>query len=271
MVCLSLAGVATGITGNKLVLAKTEEQYDSVLERAESSTMDEKHDLYIDAIKIKPGDKEAYLELINKIYKDDKIFSRTEMNEIEEVMLTYGKSLKSDELGYSDVCYNIGILYWYYCDETMEEDNSRFDAVCTYFGKVSKRDSNKDLAEIFYNMANFRRNIQNSITESTDRGEYMEYWKNIDKLIEAILNKGVNDNLKLNSCKMILNAIEGYTDEFKTDGVTKDQMNICLDNVEIISGSVQDDKTEDIVQIKKYIESRLEYVNRKIDTVYMED
>ena len=92
------------------------------------------------------GDKEAYLELINKIYKDDKIFSRTEMNEIEEVMLTYGKSLKSDELGYSDVCYNIGILYWYYCDETMEEDNSRFDAVCTYFGKVSKRDSNKDLA-----------------------------------------------------------------------------------------------------------------------------
>lgn len=201
MVCLSLAGVATGITGNKLVLAKTEEQYDSVLERAESSTMDEKHDLYIDAIKIKPGDKEAYLELINKIYKDDKIFSRTEMNEIEEVMLTYGKSLKSDELGYSDVCYNIGILYWYYCDETMEEDNSRFDAVCTYFGKVSKRDSNKDLAEIFYNMANFRRNIQNSITESTDRGEYMEYWKNIDKLIEAILNKGVNDNLKLNSCK----------------------------------------------------------------------
>lgn len=271
MVCLSLAGVATGITGNKLVLAKTEEQYDSVLERAESSTMDEKHDLYIDAIKIKPGDKEAYLELINKIYKDDKIFSRTEMNEIEEVMLTYGKPLKSDELGYSDVCYNIGILYWYYCDETMEEDNSRFDAVCTYFGKVSKRDSNKDLAEIFYNMANFRRNIQNSITESTDRGEYMEYWKNIDKLIEAILNKGVNDNLKLNSCKMILNAIEGYTEEFKTDGVTKDQMNICLDNVEIISGSVQDDKTEDIVQIKKYIESRLEYVNRKIDTVYMED
>ena len=99
----------------------------------------------------------------------------------------------------------------------------------------------------------------------------MEYWKNIDKLIEAILNKGVNDNLKLNSCKMILNAIEGYTEEFKTDGVTKDQMNICLDNVEIISGSVQDDKTEDIVQIKKYIESRLEYVNRKIDTVYMED
>ena len=70
---------------------------------------------------------------------------------------------------------------------------------------------------------------------------------------------------------MILNAIEGYTDEFKTDGVAKDQMNICLDNVEIISGSVQDDKTEDIVQIKKYIESRLEYVNRKIDTVYMED
>lgn len=50
--------------------------------------------------------------------------------------------------------------------------------------------------------------------------------------------------------QMILNAIEGYTDEFKTDGVTKDQMNICLDNVEIISGSVQDDKTEDIVQIK---------------------
>jgi len=271
MVFLSLAGVATGITGNKLAIAKTEEQYEAVLERADSAAIDEKHNLYINAIKIKPEAKDAYMELINKIYKDDKVFTRTEMNEIEEIMLTYGKSLKSDDLAYSDVCYNIGILYWYYCDESMEEDNSRFDAVCTYFGKVSKRDSNKDLAEIFYNMSNFRRNIQNSITESTDRGEYKEYWNNIDKLIDAILNKGVSDNLKLNSCKMILNAIEGYTDEFKTDGITKDQMNICLDNVEIISGSVQDDKTEDIVQIKKYIKSRLEYVNRKIDTVYMED
>lgn len=271
MIFLSLAGVVTGVTGNKLALAKTEEQYEEVLERAESVTTDEKHNLLINAIKIKPGAKEAYIELINKIYKGDKQFDRDEMNEIEEIMLTYGKSLRNNEMAYSDVCYNIGILYWYYCDESMEEDNSRFDAVCNYFSKVSKKDSNKDLADIFYNMADFRRNIQNSITESTDRGEYIEYWKNIDKLISAIQNKGISENLMLNSCKMALNAIEGYTNEFKTDGVTKEQMKNCLDNVKTISENIMDNKMDDIIQIKKYIAERLDYVNRKIDTVYMEE
>ena len=268
---VSIVGLSVGMIGNHLAVKKTQEQYDTILEKAEKENFEKKYKSYIQAIKIKPDDEKAYLELINKIYKNDEVFSRDEMNELEEIMIQNSSKLKINEEDYSTVCYNIGILYWYYCDASMEDDNSRLDAVCNYFAKVSDKDSNKKLADIFYSMADFRRSIQNSIKESTDHGLYAEYWQSIKNLIDIIQEMNVNSNVKLNSCKVAINAIEGYASEFKDDGIEKKDINNYVNIIRNIVTNAKENDGQGIEELKEYITKRYADLDRKIDIVYKQE
>lgn len=270
-VILSVTGLMVGIICNNLALSKTQEKYENILENAEKENYEEKYESYIEAINTKPDDKRAYLELINKIYKNDEIFSRDEMNELETIMIKNSDKLSKSKNDYSTVCYNIGILYWYYCDEAMEDDNSRLDAVCNYFNKVTDKDDNKKLADIFYSMADFRRNIQNSIKESTDRGLYIQYWNDIKKLLDTIKEINVNSNVKLNSCKIVINALEAYTEDFRDDNVMRAEINEYIDKIRNIVEEADMNDGQGVEKIKEYIIGRYEGLSRKLDTVYKEE
>lgn len=271
MVLLSFTGFATGFICNKLALSKIREKYENVLESAEKQNYEDKYKSYLEAIKIKPDDKRAYLELINKIYKKDEVFNREEMYELETIMIKNSDKLQKDKADYSIVCYNIGILYWYYCEETMEDDNSRLDAVCNYFSKVTDKDDNKKLADIFYSMADFRRNIQNSIKESTDRGLYVQYWNNIKKLLDTIDEINVNSNVRLNSCKVVINALEGYAEDFRDDNVSKTEIDEYIGKIKKIVEDSDVNDGQEVEKIKEYIINRYDGLNRKLDVVYMEE
>lgn len=271
MVLLSFTGFATGFICNKLALSKIREKYVNVLESAEKQNYEDKYKSYLEAINIKPDDKRAYLELINKIYKRDEVFNREEMYELETIMIKNSDKLQKDKADYSIVCYNIGILYWYYCEETMEDDNSRLDAVCNYFSKVTDKDDNKKLADIFYSMADFRRNIQNSIKESTDRGLYVRYWNNIKKLLDTIDEINVNSNVRLNSCKVVINALEGYAEDFRDDNVSKTEIDEYIGKIKKIVEDSDVNDGQEVEKIKEYIINRYDGLNRKLDVVYMEE
>lgn len=265
----STIGFSSGIIFNNLALSKKQEKYENILETAEKQNYEDKYKSYLEAISIKPDDKRAYLELINKIYKRDEVFSRDEMNELEEIMINNTDKLEKNKKDYSIICYNVGILYWYYCDEIMEDDNSRLDAVCNYFSKVT--DNNKKLADIFYNMADFRRNIQNSIKESTDRGLYLQYWDSIKMLLDTIDEINVNSNVKLNSCKIAINALEGYAEDFRDDSVTRNEINEYLDKIKRIVENSDVNDGQGVEKIREYIAGRYEGLNRKLDSVYKEE
>lgn len=269
-VLLSVIGLAVGIIGKHLALIKTQEQYDTILENAEKERYEEKYSSYKEAIQVKPDDKRAYLELINKIYKSDELFSRQEMNELEKIMIDNESALKKNETDYSSVCYNIGILYWYYCDESMEDDNSRLDAVCNYFSKVSEKDENKKLADIFFSMADFRRTIQNSVKESTDRGLYIKYWNDIKNLLDMIDELNVNANVKLNSCKVAMNAIEGYAEDMKDDNVDRKEIDAYMEKLKGIVERADISDGQGVDEMKAYILGRYEGLDRKLDIVYRE-
>lgn len=271
MVLLSFTGFATGFICNKLALSKIREKYDNVLESAEKQNYEDKYKSYLEAINIKPDDKRAYLELINKIYKRDEVFNREEMYELETIMIKNSDKLQKDKADYSIVCYNIGILYWYYCEETMKDDNSRLDAVCNYFSKVTDKDDNKKLADIFYSMADFRRNIQNSIKESTDRGLYVQYWNNIKKLLDTIDEINVNSNVRLNSCKVVINALEGYAEDFRDDNVSRTEIDEYIGKIKKIVEDSDVNDGQEVEKIKEYIINRYDGLNRKLDVVYMEE
>ena len=270
-IIFSVAGLMTGIICNNLAISKTQEKYENILEKAEKENYEEKYKSYLDAISTKPDDKRAYLELINKIYKKDEVFNREEINELETIMIKNTDKLEKNKNDYSTVCYNIGILYWYYCDEMMEDDNSRLDAVCNYFSKVTEKDDNKKIADIFYNMADFRRNIQNSVKESTDRGLYIQYWNNIKNLLDTIDEINVNSNVKLNSCKVVINALEGYAEDFRDDKVARTEIDEYIDKIKSIVENADINDGQGVDKIKEYITGRYEGLTRKLDMVYKEE
>lgn len=174
-----------------------------------------------DATKIDP-----YFGLIDTI-KIDGEFSLEE----EAILLNYVNPnldyLKSNKR-YGELAYDIGKLYWFFYPDT---DNGMITSI-KWFKDAVDDDYESDLAEVYYQLASFKKNITVSITESNDGGMYKEYWNNLIKAKEQ--DNGELVNLQLNLS--IANCISTYSYNLMKDGIS------------------QEDVTKEINDLKKYVE-----------------
>ena len=73
-----------------------------------------------------------------------------------------------------------------------------------------------DLANVYYQLGSFKRNIATSITESEDRGMYSQYWNNLITAKEQDTGELVTLQLNLS----IASCISSYAYNLKEDGIT---------------------------------------------------
>lgn len=249
--------------------------YDGNIRRAEmSAATEEKINYYMKAIEIKPAEPRAYFGLI-EAYKDDAVFDTEEEGEFKKKVNTNLDGLQTNS-NYGDLAYEIGKLYWYYYDygrtETSDNQVTRmksaiqwFEAASTYGGEE------KDyymIAQAYRDIGQFNRDITLNVQEAADMGMYQPYWENIKQLVN-MMNDGDEQReiVNLEVYKLAVNAMETYSRKFKAEGVTQEDMDLLLEQVQsgIEHTYTTTDKTD---QMKEDIMNRMENAQKSIDLAY---
>ncbi len=243
-------GVGTGF--GKAAEAKTDEQYEDVIAEANSLTNEESiRETLKKAISIKPGDKEAYISLIESYYNpqygdenDMYNFSVKESQEIEELLNDYSSDLKANKSNYVEVSYELAKAYFFYYtygneDKSGDNENAKYKAAKKWYKNViDHSDENTFLywneSKIYYEISEYYTSIGDWENTGDFKGKYLEYFSNYTQLFAlASDNKKINnDNIKLRMYQLLSSALAAKTEKFINDGVPAENVQRLLDQMQ---------------------------------------
>lgn len=195
-------------------------EYNTLLEVAKKSGSEKD---YLVVLKANPKDIRGYMGYIDVI-KQDGVFSIREEESILNSLNPELTTLRSSD-DYGDLAYEMGRLYWFYYDDTL--DNNMILSSKWFEDALDYNSDKSDEARVFYNLGNFKKNLSMAIVEASDSGMYKDYW---DGLMEAKkYNTGEIVEVQINSA--IIDAISSYAYRLKTDGVEFEEINSEIERI----------------------------------------
>lgn len=183
---------------------------------------------YLEAIKIDPSNKQAYLGLI-KENKSDSVFSDTEANAIRTLENNKDiDSLKINSESYAEVCYQIATAYWFYSESdqaTHSEATKWFSNVTSVaWGSLSaERKKDCEMAEVFEKIGTFYKNevIWNK-EGGAQANAYSDYWNNINELLDK--DDGENEFVSIKIINEVVKESVQRQKKLNSDGITNQQI-----------------------------------------------
>lgn len=254
---LSVFFFIVGFAAHFLAVQTATDDYNDILEQAaiESNPM-KKTNMYVDAIAIKPEQKEAYDSLI-EICKDDSSFSSDEEQKLISVVKNNKASISENTESYADICFNIGKLYWYYYDYGNGEDNrtNRMKTAINWFGDSidygGETFADKDMAMIYQEIGTFYRDVPTKAIEGDDKGMYRPLYDELTALIEMVKdNENESEIVPLELYELARYSMMQYATKFKGDEVSKEELLNLYNEVENDVQKVQTttEKTDELQQ-----------------------
>lgn len=264
----------TGI-GSQILKVKAENAtYEALLEQGESSIQKQQAEAYyVQAIEVKPEEFTGYYDLID-LYKEDASFT-IEEQEVLVRKLNENLPVLKTKSEYPYLAFQVGKLYWYYYEygkEAGQEDNqiTRMKYSIKWFedaiDNATEEFTYYRMAEIYYQIGVFHRDIMLDMEEASDKGKYKPYFENLKKLLEENGDQE-SDIVTLELNKLVLNSIENYGRKLKADGVDKEELLASLEQVMNSTNKVSAD-TEKTMEIKSYIQSRYEETLTSVTLAY---
>lgn len=226
----------------------TNKNYDSYLKNAVSATsMEEKVEDYESAIKLNPGEGEAYISLIQAFLdnteEDDESWNLTQQEaaKMTEILGYKGDSnrsnesyLEADKAAYDEFAYQMGLAYYFYYEKDGNPQMSQawFEtAAASTTLEDHKVERSKILAKIAGYDASLKSGGSNKSGDSTT--SYKDYWADMMELVSGKnLVEQDNSKMALVMYKNFVYQIYTYTIQFKDAGITEDEMNAELDKIE---------------------------------------
>ncbi len=211
--------------------------YDVMLVEAENQVEEEsRQSTYEAAILLNPEEVSAYLNLLQKVYLSDDIFSVEEDEELRKILITNTGNgtceevLKTNKAGYAELAYQLGIAYFYCYEDSgnrvlaikwfeaalnsglltpqQEERASRLSKIAEYYAMIGKTSKSGDV----------------SIS-------YSDYWNDLVEVTEGDLAESDNITTAMiiycEACTQIYN----HAQQFKNAGVSKAEMVSLLDGI----------------------------------------
>jgi serine/threonine-protein kinase len=214
---LALGG-GVGVVGHGVIVRSN---YEDLLEQVNYVSAEDREQYYVNAIRLMPGNTNAYLKLIAH-YEQDGTLSAHEYNTISPLLDKNRGSLKAQS-DYSLLAYEIGKLYWYY-----------YESKDTYSRSMLARDWFKDTAEsnnaslqtsaqVHFRMTSLVVDLSKGKPEGVTAGAYRQYYDNLTELA-TLLGSESSDVVKLRGCTIILVTIQKDIRFFKVDGLSKNEI-----------------------------------------------
>lgn len=248
---LMTIGLAVGAGVNRYQAKRySAVNYDSMLMDAENQTESvSRQTTYESAILLKPGDENAYLDLLQKEYLSDDVLSCEEDEQLRKILLTDAggitceEALKKNKKGYAEFAYQLGIAYFYCYEDTgnrvlaikwleaaansgvleaqQEERAGRLTKIAEYYAMIGKTSKSGDVSV-----------------------SYSDYWKDLVEVTQGDI--AVNDNITTamiiycEACTQVYN----HAKQFKDTGIGKEELESLLNR---ISQSLEDNIKDQIV------------------------
>lgn len=236
---ICLLGVV-GMVVTTVAKGNAEKQtYDTYIKLAEQNLNDLETamDHYHAAIKVDPGNPEAYEGVLELILRDQ------QMSDAENGWLTQCLNdndggnmnqsyLQTDEpVEYDKLMYKIGLLYFFHYDR----ENSR-SLACPYFEKVLDSQylssEQRELANSLFAIGKGyeQLNVQSYLEESYS---YADFWTDLQTIMEGDLQSKVGDRKYcIAICKQVAYLINANCDGFKGKNISEAEMLELLDKAE---------------------------------------
>lgn len=213
--------------------------YDAYLAAARNSTIKADEIMnYYRAINLDPSKSEAYLDLLQEGFLDDNVLTSEESEKLREILIDYGNGKQTNEIvfrsnqeGYDQFAYEAAIAYFYKFEERSNKKNAK-----GYFevAAASKYLDEKQVerARRLYAISDYYSKI-GIIDETGDATvTYRDYWNDLTALSEGNLVEIDNERTALIMYQELATQIVSRTVDFKNDGITREEMEAQLANIE---------------------------------------
>lgn len=273
MLATSAVFAVSGVVFNFLKNKTNNSNFDNFMIIAKTSVTDEeKVENYEKAIEIKPNSIEPYIGIVDT-FKSDASFTIEEENSLKRI-INPGLATLRESKGYDKLAYEIGKTYWYYYEygKTEEDDNqiTRMKSSIQWFHDAAQYGDPESvdyrLATTYEQIGLFYKNITVSVNEASDKGMYIEYFNNLSSLMSE-MDEEQSEMLKLEVYKLCINSLETYAYKIASDGVSKENEMMMLEN---IIGIVEKMETtsEKTDAMKTEILERNDFVREAIEKAY---
>ncbi len=195
---------------------------------AEADGISEAEERCMLAVEADPARPEAYAELVGNVYKADQRFSMEESARLQALMDRHRASIQRSP-GYAKLCYDVGILYYVYFEQTGEGEERPYAAsagaqAAQWFGLAADAydersaagaacaltPSERRSAEAYAVIGEFYRRLAQATLEGSEGLVYEEYW---GSLVDAL--RGLSDDdpvmVRLRLCSLIQAAVSSPT------------------------------------------------------------
>lgn len=211
MVCAIGSGVSFGMHSSQ----ETQKYNNDLSVANQSGRVDD----YVNAISHDPLKLRPYQGLIEAIKQDGKFDSEEENKLLGLISPNLSDIKEEDE--YGDLAYDIGQLYWvYYESPSGDETQGRVLSTKWFGDAIDLNAGDTELADIYFNIGMFDKNISSAIRESNDSGQYKEYWNNLNQV-----QGGENGEVaELQIYVTIAECINNYSNRLKSDGIPREDV-----------------------------------------------
>lgn len=263
---LTIATAAMGIGLNAYANSYIEKSYASLAVESEKDV--DSPEGYIDMINVKPEEASAYINLIDKAYMEDGVFSEDEANQMRSVLIstknkkTYEQILAEDEAGYSLMCYRLGLAYFYSYEGVGNKQLSAY-----WFDKAASGEldeSQTERARRLGAIANYYVSLGNIDKSGDSTVSYKDYWNDLIAVSSGDIAKIDNENTALVIYKELAAQICSNAAKFNKDGVAYSEMELALLDIEKAVETIDGDSSDRVAELKGELESNIEKARQTI-------
>ena len=226
-----------------------------------SNVIEEKIDNYRMAIQLDSKNEEAYLMLLEKAFLEDSSLSLEESAVIRDIFSVHEKNLRENESGYARFCYEMGIAYFYKYEDKSDKKNSReYLEIAKASGTILEQKRMR--AERLFLISDYYHKI-GIVDEAGDvQISYLDYWDDLTSASRGNLVEEDNARTAVVMYEELLGQMITKTVEFKDAGVSRDEMQKQIDDVEKhlqedfldISESMRGSVKEELSQLREMLE-----------------
>ncbi len=263
---LSLVCLAGGFGLQAFYARQSVKNYeDTITMAAREPDHDQRQAYYLEAIGYDGADIRAYEGLI-ELYKQDSSFTTDERSVLQQQLQ---QNLDAIELrsveDYVQLNYDIGTLYWFYYDygNTADNQTTRMVSALPWFTTVQDTCAEQqydfdrlEMTDLFCRIGSFYRDYAANIREAADMGTYLSFWNTLEEFRLYLRDHDEQELMEWESYKVIVYAMENLMPKFKSDGVTRGQIEVMIEAVRADTAELV--ATTDVTtEIREYIGQRL--------------
>lgn len=242
---LVLAGASVGMAR----YSQTQE-FDYWMDRGDQATqLADAEANYYHATTIAPSNIDPYLALIDR-YVADEILEPSEEQAYNAAITDSSPHLREDPAQWAQLAYETGKMYWYYyqsdtMDSAQNVDQSvrmeRIRAAAKWMDYAAEADTDEfadqHTARVYAGIAEFNTQIVPLINEGSDAGMYEPYFTDLQELV-TIAADSDNSVIRLEVANFVLNTLQTYPRNFRSDGIGQQAMQELVDQVQALTEMV---------------------------------